>query len=275
MDNILTKTTITRSLLRKLEHIEASYWMQYYNIDGPIKSYASIIDDGVACSIPEIDVLVLNRVIGFGSQTEISQATIEHVIDFYRKAGSNRFMLQLPPQLVDTELDMLLRKFNFKHHNNWTKLYRNTENIEIKQASDLTIELIDKQNADLFAQIIYMSFDWKDTRIIPWLASVVGAPGYRHYVVRKSGSAIAAGALYIDGEMGSLAFAGTLPNFRGLGAQSLLIQKRLKDAFNAGVITLTAETAEETPTKKVNSYRNMIRHGFNAAYQRQNWLFEF
>jgi len=275
MNQTSVQTALSGDFIAKLEHIECSYWMQYYRSSNHLKAYSSIIDGGVACAMPEIDILAMNRVIGVGSENTLSPGTLEHIIRFYQSAGSSRFFIQLPPAVADPETIQLLTSYGFRHHNNWTKLYRNVHESATETESELTIRVIDKSEADLFAQIIFMSFDWEDTRIIPWLASVVGSRGYRHYIVRKAGTAIAAGALFTDGEMASMAFAGTLAPFRGLGAQTLLIKTRLNDALQAGATIITAETAEETGSNKVNSYRNMIKHGFTHAYNRQNWLFEF
>lgn len=275
MNHASVQTALSRSFIGKLEHIECRYWMQYYRSSNHLKTYSSIIDGGVACAMPEVDVLAINRVIGVGSENTLSPGTLEHIIGFYRSAGSSRFFIQLPPVVANPETTQLLRSYGFRHHNNWTKLYREVHESAIETDPELNIRVIDESEAELFAQIIFMSFDWEDNRIIPWLASVVGTRGYRHYIVRKAGTAIAAGALFTDGEMASMAFAGTLAPFRGLGAQALLIKTRLNDALQAGATIVTAETAEETGGNKVNSYRNMIKHGFTHAYNRQNWLFEF
>ena len=74
--------------------------------------------------------------------------------------------------------------------------------------------------------------------------------------------------------MASMAFAGTLSAFRGMGAQGLLLKKRLIDAGHAGAKYITSETAQPQPDKEVKSYKNMIKFGFEIAYQRQNWLLQ-
>ena len=80
-------------------------------------------------------------------------------------------------------------------------------------------------------------------------------------------------ALHIQGPYASLAFAGTLPDYRSLGAQQLLMNVRLEAARAAGCRYLIAETAEPTPEKSVTSYNNMHRFGVQDMYPRANWIF--
>ena len=63
----------------KLEQIECSYWMKYYQGNAVIPTYASIIGDGIMCAIPEVDVLAMNRVIGVGIKHPLDESTIDHI----------------------------------------------------------------------------------------------------------------------------------------------------------------------------------------------------
>jgi hypothetical protein len=51
--------------------------------------------------------------------------------------------------------------------------------------------------------------------------------------------------------------AATLPEFRGLGAQKALVERRLADAKALGCTIVAVETAELTLEKDAPSYRNM------------------
>ena len=77
------------------------------------------------------------------------------------------------------------------------------------------------------------------------------------------------------GKCASLAFAGTLSNYRDMGAQSLLLQTRLYAARNSGCDYIMVETGEPLNNKPVASYRNMLRFGFHEMYKRPNWIYTF
>ena len=263
-----------KEMVQKLEHIECCYWMQYYNGEALFPSYASIVDDGMMCAIPEVEVLVMNRVLGVGIKRPIDEAMVDHMINFYKVAGSPRFMIQLPGLIVTDSMRNTLEGHGFKNHNEWTKLYREVAPAEITP-TPLQVRKIGKNEAPLYGQLIFDSFDWKDPRLAAWLATTVGAEGYHHYLVYKGGEAIAGGALYVQVDMASMAFAGTVAAHRGFGAQKLLLETRLNAAYQLGAKVITAETAKHTAEIEVTSFKNIVRAGFRTAYHRENWLYTF
>ncbi|MDW3194674.1 MAG: hypothetical protein R8G66_20010 [Cytophagales bacterium] len=271
----LTNTSLSTRFIQRLEQVEGSYWMQYYRGSITYPVYSSIIAGGMACAIPHLDILFMNRVIGLGLSTPINETSLEQVIRFYEKAGSKRFFIQLPPQVITEEIIALMSQFGFSHRNNWTKLFRTVAPLEHGTNGQLSVRQIEERESDNYGQLIFMSFNWEDSRLATWLASTVGKRGYRHYIVSWEGRDIAAGALYVDGDMASMAFAGTLKAFRGHGAQQLLLKRRLQDAYDMGAKFITGETAEHLEEKPVVSYLNMKKSGFQTAYQRQNWLLKF
>ncbi len=266
---------LSSEFIEQLEQVESAYWMKYYRGDAILPVYSSVIAGALVCATPDLDILAMNRVIGLGTSKTLNEETLEQVVQFYERAGTSRFFIQLPPALVNEDTRNLLLRYGFAHHNNWTKLYREVQPMVVPMTRALSVRRIDVQEADNYGQLIFLSFDWEDTRLASWLGSTVGQAGYRHYIVSCEGVDIAAGALFVDGPMASMAFAGTLAPFRGRGAQSLLLKTRLQDAFDLGARFITSETAQHSEERPVQSYLNMIRAGFEVAYQRQNWIYQF
>ena len=83
---------------------------------------------------------------------------------------------------------------------------------------------------------------------------------------------VATAGMFIDGEYAWLDFASTLPGFRGKGAQTALISRRLQDGYDAGCRYFTVETAEQKPGRDSPSFRNIGRAGFALAYLRPNYI---
>ncbi len=273
MSKVQISNQLSIEFIRKLEQIECSYWMRYYREGKTFPTFSTILNGGLACAIPDVDILAMNRAIGLGTVQPIDESILQNILSFYRAAGSRRFFLQLPPSIMNDGLRHLLLSHGFVHHNNWTKLYRPIDVVDDQPTPGLSIRKIDEKEADNFGQLIFMSFDWEDSRLASWLATTVGQTGYHHYIVSKEGKDIAAGALFVEGEMASMAFAGTLGPFRGLGAQSSLLKKRLQEAFKLGAKYITAETAEHTDARPVRSFLNIRKAGFRVAYQRENWIY--
>ena len=272
---IKNPTLFKGELMFQLEQIESNYWSKYYRADSMLPTFSTIIGGGVACAIPDFDILAMNRVLGLGLNSALDKSVLQQIIEFYRIAGSKRFFVQLPPAIALDSTRRLLDGEGFTHHNNWTKLYRKVQPLETSINEELSIREIDKREADNYGQLIFMSFDWEDSRLAPLLASTVGQVGYKHYIVSRQGKDIAAGALYVEGNMASMAFAGTLAPFRGKGAQRLLPKTRMEKAYKLGARFITSETAQHTNENTVVSYLNMKKVGFEVAYQRQNWLYDF
>ena len=99
----------------------------------------------------------------------------------------------------------------------------------------------------------------------PPVARWAGQPGWRLYLAELDGVPAAAAALVIDGAIGYLAAASTLPAFRGRGCQTALIRRRISDAAAAGCSEVCALTAEPA------SRRNLERCGLALSYTKTAW----
>ena len=90
-----------------LEQCEAEAWTRFYEAVPPgaaARAGTGILSrDGVrALAASHVDVLAYNRVLGLGRGGEITNEILDLVIDFYREAGTPRFMVQLPPNESET-----------------------------------------------------------------------------------------------------------------------------------------------------------------------------
>ncbi len=273
---IETTRTISPELTSRLELQEAFYWSDYFRAANPeISSKCGIqlhtIDNAHLNIAAQLDVLAFNRVIGLGMEKPASGEEIDQIIATYSEAGASRFFIQLSPFAKPANLPDLLERKGFQYYNNWFKLYRDLTPLPEKPTS-LRIETISADEADIFADIIIDSFEWPAV-LKPVIAATVGRNGWQHYLAYADEKPVACAASFIDDIYASLAFAATLPAYRGLGAQSALITRRFNDCAARGCRWMIVETAEDLPERPVASYRNMIRFGFQEAYRRPNYLF--
>lgn len=258
-----------------LEESEAGYWSKFYQNNTDLKCYTNIISGAFAGAMPELDILAMNRVIGLGMRQAITPEIIDDILHFYKTTGSKRFFIQLSPYVQQANLRSLLKEKGFRHHNNWAKLMYSASDSTPVVGTSLEIKKVSTQEAEQYGQIIYDSFDWEDECLVEWLAKSVGKESYQHYFACYKNQPIAAAALHIEGIYASMAFAGTLEDFRGLGAQSLLLKTRILEAKQQGCQYIIAETAENKVDHPITSYRNMQRFGFQEMYLRENWIMEF
>lgn len=220
------------------------------------------------------DILAFNRVVGFGmGEAQLSAALMEEVKAFYRDQGVPRFFVQVPPSDRSGSVRSLLEECGGRHYNDWVKLLRPADAPLRKAHSALDVRPFGPDRASEYARLMELGFGWPEGAG-RFFADAVGRPGYRHYIALYRGAPVAAAALYIHGELASMAGAATLPEFRNQGAQNRLLEVRLTVARQSGCRWLVTETARELPGKPVPSFRNMRRNGFRVAYYRPNYLFE-
>ena len=267
---------MSNTIFKKLEKIEAMAWGDIYKAATPeIARKFGIdifkIDSAVGGIASAFDVLALNRVIGLGVDSDITDDTIEDIIEKYKVINVPRFFIQLCTEIAGVELPSRLESHGFNHCNNWVKLYRDISPVTgIK--SDLIAKEIGPEDAMKFGKIIVDSFGWPP-EMTAWIACIIGRPGWKFYMAYDNDTPVATAGMYVHDTTVWVDFAATLESHRGRGAQGLLLQRRIDDARDLGCDTVVVETAEETPEKPAPSYRNMIRHGFKLAYVRPNYIF--
>ena len=98
-------------------------------------------------------------------------------------------------------------------------------------------------------------------------SSLHKTPGWNLYVATVSGEPAAVAALFIHDNVGFLAMAGTLQQYRGQGCQTALIQQRLADAFqnNCQLVTSVVDLGS-------TAQHNMERAGLRVGYTRAYWV---
>lgn len=270
---------LSRDFIARLEIQEDNYWKAYYSLAGKelvetlgakFKSIA-----GASCyALSNVDILAFNRVIGIGLNNTIVKENIKKIIEFYRNAEVKRFFVQVNPVAEASGIIDLLKECGFKYHNNWAKFIKKLDKINYKAESEVELSLVQPGELSKFDDILTTVFEF-DSKAAYLFSQTYKQTGWKHYFARLKGKPIAAASLFINDEFASLAIAGTLPEHRGFGAQSALISARINDAIEAGCKYIVVETAEDTVDNPSASFRNMKKLGFELAYLRPNFIYNF
>jgi len=99
-------------------------------------------------------------------------------------------------------------------------------------------------------------------------------PGWHHYLAFVESIQVASGVLYMQGDIGWLGWAVTLPAYRRKGAQQALLVHRINEAIRMGCALVSAETRGETAEQPNPSYHNLLHLGFHLAYLRLHYRFD-
>jgi hypothetical protein len=205
-----------------------------------------------------------NRAFAFGLDEPVTEAGIDAILAALRPASA--YYVQPPPGATEIEAWLAARRHSTSWA--WAKVMRGTEpppeiptNLEIRELAE--------DEADRFGAVVCTAFGLPPGTA-PWTASVVGRPGWRAYGAFDHDAIVAAGALYVEGDVGWLGMAGTLPFHRRRGAQGALMVRRIADAISLGCTTIATETGilADRPNPSLD---NMLRCGFAIAYERPVW----
>jgi GNAT superfamily N-acetyltransferase len=102
----------------------------------------------------------------------------------------------------------------------------------------------------------------------------VGRPGWHAFAARLDGEIVGTGTMHVLGETAQMFAGAVLPHARRRGGQTALLAARARTAAQLGCRVLVAETGAETPGTHNSSLHNMLRLGFEVAYERRNWTWQ-
>lgn len=230
------------------------------------------IGPAIALITEKIDIMLLNRVIGLGVMEPATEAMVDDIVALYHQAGIQNFAVQVSPSVQPADLPACLEARGLSRRDNWAKVYRGVEPAPLVP-TDLQIRCIGPEYAAAFAGVACTAFEMPDS-LCPWFKSPIGRPGWRHYLAWDGDTPVATGAMYIRDQVGWLGWGSTLPSHRRRGAQGAMMAHRIQDGIELGCRWFITETGEDTPGRPNPSYHNMVRTGFELAYQRPNYIFK-
>lgn len=269
---------MTPALVKELEQSELRAWSALYRSAPPAAVSAcgiGIREFGPATALwmSRVDVLACNRVLGLGLEGPPDPKEIAEIVAAYEQALVPRFFAQLAPGVAVGPTIEVVERAGFVHYNNWVRLVRDVSPPG-PSPTDLRVEEVGTAHATIFGDTLCLGFGWRPELALP-VAALVGTPGWKFYLAFDGDRPVGTAALAIDGKVGWLSFASTLPEARGHGSQTALVARRIMDAKSAGCQILSVETSEEGPEKAAPSYQNILRSGFEVAYVRPNYLYRF
>lgn len=226
---------------------------------------------GALCEIvlPLRHVPMVNRVTALGLARPATREDVARIVGFFR-AENVGFGVGLHPEARPPELPSWLEEHGVPRGYSWMKFSRGVADPPPVE-TDLRLVEVGREAAGAFGGVVCEGYGMPDAARV-WISGIVGASGWHCYVAYDGDEPAAAGALFVEGELGWLGFAATRPAFRGRGGQSAILGERIRRAAALGVRTLATETGERVPGRADASYRNILRAGFEESYLRPNYV---
>lgn len=213
--------------------------------------------------------LVFRRAVGVGFAKPVSEEELDQVISYMGKhAGS--YAVPLAPQSKPATLAAWLERRGLTLGYAWMK-FRRSCGVEAQSDCELDIRVIGSDLGGEFGRIVASAFGLPAS-VVPWVKALPGRPHWVCLMAFSGRTPVATGALFVNGDYAWLGFGATLESHRRHGAQTALLARRISEAHALGARIAVTETGKRLPGKPNNSYRNILRAGFEEAYLRQNYV---
>lgn len=229
-------------------------------------SGACVLDIGGGHAIYMGETSPLTQVLGFGLHEAVSLSEIEEIEDFYYSRNTP-VNIELSPLIEPSLLELLAnRGYKLIELSNLLVKELDTNLLLVNNKPDIEIEITPKDKAEVWAKTIAKGFS--EFPEITGMLEDIWLTGFQvpdnYYLLAKvCGVPAGGGGLSIHKGVASFSGASTLPEFRKLGIQTMLLQRRLNLAIEQNCDLATISTLPGTI-----SQRNAERQGFQVAYTR-------
>ena len=240
-----------------------------------VDAYRSALGEGVleldgatALRVPQAPTSpMLNRIVELGVHTPATERQLDAAIE--AMAGL-RFYVSLSPDAQPHELAGWLRARGFEPGWGWMQFRRGVEEAP-EPETRLELVEVDREGVEDFAQVVRVAYEL-EPEVERTIGHTVGLAGWSCWVAYAGDEPAGAAALFVHDGAGYLGYAGTLPEHRGKGAQGTLLAARIRRARELGCDAVFTETGELHDNRPSDSYRNILRAGFEALYVVPNWI---
>ena len=212
---------------------------------------------------------IFRRVVGLGVSRAASESELDAVLAHMDSLGQ-RFALPVAPQYRPPALASWLEARRFAKGYAWMKFRRPCEGAP-QAKTDLEVRVVGRESGADFGRVVAAGFGLPGA-VAPWIAALPGRAGWICVMAFEGDAPVAVGAAYVKGEYAWIGLGATLESHRRHGAQNALLAMRLREAAKRGAKVAVTETGERLPDKPSNSYRNILRAGFEETYLRQNYM---
>lgn len=249
---------------------------------GELEAFRSLLDGAPGAHLREIggglctafdatpSSALLNRGLGLGLARPADDDVLDEAASFFDDLGV-AYAVTVTPETAPGDLGERLEERGFVGSYAWTKFERAAGPAAPSPRSELRVEEIGADRAGAFADVFVRAYG-APPLLAPLLCRLPGLDGWTCFVAFAGEVPAAAAALHVAGPVGWLGIAGTLPELRGRGAQTALLNARIEAAAARGCSVVVTETGEPRDGRPGASYRNIVRAGFEAVYVRQNYL---
>lgn len=268
---------ITQEFAQTLETADLNAWVKMFEnapADYAEKFGLEIkrVDDVVVFLCRQIPFPHFNSVTNLGLRETATAETLDKILAIYREANSPKIYIHYNPFLEPQNLPKMLSARGLQICSGWERIYRDNAPLKIS-ADRKNIQKVTTETALDWANFVS---DIYGLPTAPWLASLVGAKGWHHYIETDVAKITAARTMFLGND--GLAWSGIDAPVPGImipsyDADFRICQVMVEDALNLGAKLLVMDIEKPAPEMNTEPYQNFASIGFKRAYLRQNYMF--
>jgi GNAT superfamily N-acetyltransferase len=277
------RTTVPQSVL---EHSEAEALFQL-ETGAPETARSALgidaarIGGAVVLSMRNDPTRFWSKALGFGRTTAVTAEVIAEACAFYRAQGTERAVFQLAPEAIPEDWAEICAREGITAGSAWVKLVAEVGDVlaraddpDRRKPDGLRVASVETGDADRWALVILRAFGMPEEHYTEMVAATVARPEWHPQAAWLGDEMVGAGTMRDDGETAQMFGGAVLPEARNRGGQTELLIARARAADELGCRLLASETGAETDGHHNPSLSNMLRLGFEIAYERRNWVWE-
>src|SRR5689334_22535685 len=257
-----------------LERIESAAFFDLYRA-APDAIRASFRVDasnvaGATCLVCERaqPAAIFRRACGLGVRAPVRESDLDQVVQHMDRFGEP-YVITVTPDAMPPTLPLWLQRRGFTPGYAFMKFSCATD-AAVDAVTDLDVEVIGPERGVAFGQVVSVVFGLPNL-LGQWIAQLPGRERWVCLLASAGDVPVAAAAAYIEDQYAWFGLGATLPEYRRRGAQSVLLSRRLQEVCARGACVAVTETGERLPDRPSNSYRNILRSGFQERYLRHNY----
>lgn len=266
------------SLFRDAQHIEELAWWDIYNAAPEDYAHrhqlrAERLSGGTCFAHKHFPSWLFNRVLKFGTSTPATQAQLDDIQSWISRYANPSHTIGIDPNAEPAQVKNWLSAAGLGVAGGGLARFLHTGAVLPNPVdSELSVREVGASERKAVGGLVRAAFGFPEG-CDDWFGQLAGRPGWRVYFACDGETPVGVGALYVNDGLAWLGVGATLKEHRGRGAQSLLIDRRVRDALAMGVTGVHVETGHPLPGDAIGpSYRNILRAGFEVLFVREHYM---
>jgi GNAT superfamily N-acetyltransferase len=211
---------------------------------------------------------MMNRILGLGVDAPASEEQLDTAIASFEQATT--FYVAVAPGAEPPELPGWLEARGLERGWGWMAFRRGTDVPETHRSSIRLADVESDEQRTVFASIVREGYGLPEA--VEHRIALAPGVGWDCLLALDGDEPVGAAGTFVSEGAAYLGFAATLAHHRGKGAQSALLVERIRRAIAARCDVLLTETGERRDDLPSNSYRNILRAGFEEVAVTAHWV---